>query len=67
MLAPVYQLLFGKHMTFVNPEPSLELTEDQIAISYKTYKSNKADDRQAIVDGKLAPGKLFKELYELLQ
>ena len=56
MLAPVYQLLFGKHMSFLNPEPSLELTEDQVAISYKTYKLDNADDRQAIVDGKLTPG-----------
>ena len=36
--------------------PSLELTEDQIAISYKTYKSDRADDRQVIIDEKLAPG-----------
>ena len=53
MLAPVYQLLFGKNKSW---EPSLELTENQIAISYETYKTDKADDRQAIVDGNLTPG-----------
>ena len=67
MLAPIYELLFGKHGTFSWSDPSLELTEDQIAISYKTYKSNKAADRRAIVNGKLTPGKLFRELNMCLQ
>ena len=66
MLAPIYQLLFGEHDPFLD-KVSLELTEDQIAISYKTYKSNKADDRRAIVNGKLTPGKLSRELNMCLQ
>ena len=45
MLYPVYELLFDKDY--------LALTEDEIAISYKTYKS---DDMQAIIDEKLTPG-----------
>ena len=59
MLAPVYRVLFaknGKESWLVNP--SLELTEDQIAISYKTYKSNRAVDRQTIIDESLTPGKM---------
>ena len=35
--------------------PSLELTEDQVEITYKTYKSDDPDDMQAIIDQKLAP------------
>ena len=54
MLAPVYKILFGKF--FGDGTPSLELTEDQVAISYKIYKSGKADDRQTIVDENLTPG-----------
>ena len=61
MLAPIYQLLFGKydHRVFGNG-PSLELTEDQIAISYKTYKSHNPADMQEIVDKKLAAGNEIK-------
>ena len=55
MLAPIYQLLFGENDS-VEEKPSLELTEDQVDVSYKTYKSDKVDDRRAIVDRKLAPG-----------
>ena len=53
MLAPIYKLLFWKHNT---DEPSLELTEDQTAISYRTYKGDFEDDMQAIIDEKLTPG-----------
>ena len=53
MLAPIYQLLLGKDEYW---GPSLKLTEDQIAISYKTYKLDNDDDMQAIVDEKLTPG-----------
>ena len=56
MLYPVHQLLFGKHKEESWGDPSLELTEDQISISYKTYKLDNAVDRQAIVDQKLTPG-----------
>ena len=48
MLAPIYELLFREYY--------LALTEDQVVISYKTYKNNKPNDMQAIVDQKLAPG-----------
>ena len=51
MLAPIYELLFQ------NEWYSLALAEDRVAISYKTYESDKASDRQAIMDGELAPGK----------
>ena len=54
MLAPIYQLLFGEHQGWHTT--SLELTEDQIAISYKTYKSHNPADMQEIVDQKLAAG-----------
>ena len=53
MLYPIYHLLFGNNSYY---EPSLELTEDQIAISYKIYKSSDADDMQTIFDDKLTPG-----------
>ena len=53
MLAPIYNLLFGENK---NDRPSLELTEDQIAISYKTYQSDNADDMQEIIEEKLTPG-----------
>ena len=58
MLAPIYQLLFEKN------EPawkqySLELIEDQITISYKTYKADDESDMQEIIDQKLAPGEKF--------
>ena len=57
MLAPIYKLLF-QHFS----EPLLELTEDQVAISYKTYKTDNADDMQAIIDGKLTPGIIIRKL-----
>ena len=56
MLYPIYQILLGENVNSYN-EPSLELTEDQIAISYKTYKSDDGNDMQAIIDQKLTPGK----------
>ena len=46
MLYPIYELLFY----------FLDLAEDQIAISYKTYKSVDENDMQAIFDEKLTPG-----------
>ena len=55
MLAPIYQLLFGTH--YGSTDASLELTEDQITITYKTYKSDNDADLQQIVDQKLAAGK----------
>ena len=48
MLEPIYRLLFAPYQ--------LALTENQICISYKTYKSNDLDDMQAIIDQKLSPG-----------
>ena len=54
MLAPIYQLLFGEYDN--SNYPSLELTEDQITISYKTYKTDNLPHLQEIVDQKLAPG-----------
>ena len=56
MLAPIYQLLFGKHDDRYHNKESLELTEGQIAISYKTYKSHNQADMQEIVDQKLHAG-----------
>ena len=50
MLAPIYKLLFGSF------EDSLLLTEDQVTISYKTYKADNQADMQKILDQKLAPG-----------
>ena len=50
MLAPIYQLLFGKN--------DLALTEDQVKINYKTYKAEESSDMQEILDQKLAPGKI---------
>ena len=58
MLYPIYQLLFGK---MAWRDPVLKLTENQIAISYKTYKSDNADDMQAIIDQKLAPGTMTRK------
>ena len=56
MLFPIYHLLFGEHEKYELGDPSLELTEDQIAVSYKTYKNVSKADMQAIVDHKLTPG-----------
>ena len=47
MLYPIYELLFDY----------LALADNQISISYKTYKRDNEDDMQAIVDGNLTPGK----------
>ena len=58
MMYPIYQLLFGKHSDY--DPASLELTENDVAISYKVYKSGKAADRQAIIDGSLTPGRATK-------
>ena len=54
MLAPIYELLFAQNKS--HREPSLELTEEQVTINYKTYKSDNADDMRAIVNEKLTPG-----------
>ena len=48
MMWPIYQLLFDRYY--------LNLTEDEIEISYKTYKSDSADDMRKIIDDKLTPG-----------
>ena len=56
MLAPIFELLFYEPND--NYKGRLALTEDQVVISYKTYKSNEPTDMQAIVDQKLAPGKI---------
>ena len=56
MLAPVYKLFFGQNKEWIQ---SLELTEDQISITYKTYKTNKAADLQEIINQKLAPGTII--------
>ena len=61
MLYPIYQLLFGKYDNLYSG-PSLELTEDQVAVSYKTYKSNDENDMQAIIDDKLTPGITTRKL-----
>ena len=63
MLAPIYELLFGKHGQQSWKTKSLELTEDQIAISYKTYKSHNPADMQEIVDQKLAAGNEIYQVY----
>ena len=59
MLAPIYNLLFAKHGYYNGlgrSQPSLELTEDQIIISYKTYKTDNPADMQEIIDQKICPG-----------
>ena len=68
-MEPVYKLLFGRSDFTDNPSdnsvghylashgPSLELTEADIAITYKTYRSDNLADMQTLVDQKLAPGK----------
>ena len=48
MFWPIYQLFFGKFY--------LALAEDQIAIEYKTYKTDDENDMQVIFDQKLTPG-----------
>ena len=50
MLAPIYKLLFGDSYY------TLCLTEDQVTISYKTYKADNQADMQKIIDQQLAPG-----------
>ena len=54
MLEPIYNLLFRNSYLY-----SLILTEDQVTISYKTYKSDNQSDMQEIIDQKLAPGEYF--------
>ena len=56
MLAPIYQLLFGEHTDYNENYKSLELTEDQISITYKTYKTDEPAEMQEIIDQKLTPG-----------
>ena len=53
MLAPIYELLFDGWSN------SLVLTEDQVTISYKTYKADDESDMQEIIDQNLAPGEKF--------
>ena len=55
MLSPIYALLFGQNRGKLFP--SLDLVEDQISITYKTYKTDNKADMQEIIDQKLAPGK----------
>ena len=59
MLAPVYELLFGQNKPDILITNSLELTEDQIIISYETYKSDKPSDMKKITENRLAPGEKF--------
>ena len=59
MLEPIYRLLFGIDKA-TNKKKFLALTQDQIKISYKTYKSDDSADMQAILDQKLTPGILLK-------
>ena len=49
MIWPVYELLFYKNFY-------LALTEDQVNIRYKTYKTANESDMQEIIDQRLAPG-----------
>ena len=56
MLAPVYELLFYDSFD------ALCLTEDQVTISYKTYKADNQADMQEITDQQLAPGKFCKKI-----
>ena len=63
MLAPIYYLLFGENESL---GPSLELTEDQVALSYKTYKSDDANAMQAVIDQKLTPGNRTKKMKDVL-
>ena len=60
MLAPIYDLLFDKHESWL--KPSLELTEDQIVTCYETYESDDAAGMKAIIDEKLTPGILINKL-----
>ena len=50
MLAPIHRLI----------DFWLDLTEDQITISYKTYKTDNLADMNEIIDQQLAPGKFCK-------
>ena len=56
MLAPIYRLLFGQCTPY--SANSLELTEDQVAVTYKTYRTDDPAALKAVVDQKLAPGKM---------
>ena len=69
MLAPIYILLFGQeddisgirfHATTQRTfhcEYFLALTQDQVKIYYKSYRTDDLTDMQAISDQKLAPGR----------
>ena len=59
MLYPIYNLLLGRQERW---NPSLELNEDEISISYKVYKTADEDDMQTIIDDKLTPGLLTRKL-----
>ena len=54
LLAPIYRLLFGFY---------LDLTEDQVKISYKTYKAENQADMMEIIDQQLAPGKINQKKF----
>ena len=55
MIYPVYQLLFGqKHND--DYKPSLKLKENQVDISYKTYRTDDDSDVSAINDQQITPG-----------
>ena len=56
MLKPIYELLFEKPDS--NSKYRLGLAKNKIVTSYKTHKSNDPADMQAIIDQKLAPGKI---------
>ena len=74
MLYPIYHILFGEHKDGYHRgiyhesqfEPSLQLTEDKVAISYRTYKSADTGDMQTILDDKLTPGIMIGELTSIL-
>ena len=59
MLWPVHELLFGCNTSFVGNN-YLNLEKDQVITYYNTYKSDNLSDMQAIVDQRLAPGKIVK-------
>ena len=62
MSAPIYRLLFQDWAD------SLKLTEDQVTVSYKTYKTDDQSDMQEIIDQQLTPGKeLSKNYLKLLK
>ena len=57
MLEPIYRLLFRGDRVYSPMKYYLALTQDQIEVSYKTYKSGDMADMQEIFGQKLAPGR----------